>query len=267
MRKLLLLLSTVLFLNACSTHEKILKSDDVNYKLTKGNEYYDEGKWVRAKDVYERLLPVFRGTPNYEELYYRYAYTLFNMEDYLMASYQFRSFIEFFPRSTRKDECEFMYAKSLYLDSPRASLDQTSTIKSIEALQNYINNNPNSKRITEANNYMDIARSKILEKDTKASELYYNMGKYKSAAVAFKTLTFDYPESDQIDYYYLMVIKSYSNYARLSNTERQEERYAEVISTFNELKEYYPHSNHLKEAERYMASAQNIINKLRNEHK
>ena len=81
MRKLLLLLSTVLFLNACSTHEKILKSDDVNYKLTKGNEYYDEGKWMRAKDVYERLLPVFRGTPNYEELYYRYAYTLYKVQE------------------------------------------------------------------------------------------------------------------------------------------------------------------------------------------
>jgi len=268
MRKIFIIVPfLLLLLSACNTQEKILKSKDVNYKLTAANQYYDAGKWAKANTIYESLIPVFRGTKNYEELYYRYCYTFYNMKDYLSASYQFKNFVEAFPGSTRADECEFMYATCMFKQSPRYPLDQSTTQKAMEVLQSYINSHPDSKNLTQANNYIDICRAKIEMKDARAARLYYDMQQYKAAGVAYKSLMQAYPESKDIDFYQFMVEKSYYKYAHSSIRTKQEERFAEAVNAYNDLKEYYPHSAYLKEAADYQTSAQNIINQLRNEHK
>lgn len=258
----------IMVMGSCkSTHEKVLASKDVTYKLAKANEYYDQKKYFKANEVYETLMPALRGTKNYEELYYRYAYSFYYQEDYLSASYQFKNFIENFPKSTKADECEFMYATCLYKMSPKFSLDQSNTYKAIEALQTYINIHPGSKNLTEANNYIAICRSKIEVKDANAAKLYFDIGEYKAASVAYKALIQAYPESKSLDLYQLMVIKSYYKYAKSSIQQKQEERYAEAINAYNELLEFTPRSTHLKEAEKYFSSANNSIKQLRNEHK
>jgi len=258
----------ILALGSCkSTHEKLLASKDVNYKLQKANEYYDQKKYFKANEVYETLMPAFRGTKNYEELYYRYCYSFYYQEDYLSASYQFKNFVENFPKSPRADECEFMYATCMYKLSPKFSLDQSSTYKAIDVLQSYINTHPGSKNLTEANNYIDICRAKIEKKDANAARLYFNIGEYKSSSVAYKSLIQTYPESRSLDFYQFMVIRSYYEYARSSIKDKQEERYAEAVNAYNELLEYTPNSAYLKEAEKYYTSAQNSIKQLRDEHK
>ncbi len=256
-----------LFASCKSTHDKVLRSKDVNYKFAKANEYYDQKKWYKAAELYEMLMPAFRGTKNYEELFYRYCYSFYNQEDYLSASYQFKNFIDFFPKSPRADECEFMYATCLFKMSNRASLDQTSTYKAMEALQSYINTHPDSKNLTEASNNIDICRQKIENKDANAAKLYYNISQYKASSVAYKSLIQSYPESKQLDYYQLMVIKSFYLYAKSSLKSKQEERYAEAVNAYNDLLSEMPASPYLKEAEKYYVSAQNFIKQLRNEHK
>lgn len=271
MRKIFVLfipfIVAMLFSSCKSTHDKVLRSKDVNYKFTKANEYYDQKKWYKAAEVYETLLPFFRGTKNYEELYYRYCYSFYYQEDYLSASYQFKNFIDNFPKSPRAEECEFMYATCLFKMSNRASLDQTSTYKAMEALQSYINTHPDSKHLADASNKIDICREKIESKDANAAKLYYNISQYKASSVAYKSLIQSYPESKYLDYYQLMVIKSFYLYAKSSLKSKQEERYAEAVNAYNELRNDVPDSPHLKEAEKYYTSAQNYIKQLRNEHK
>ncbi len=271
MRKTPVLFVTVclaMLLGSCrSTHDKVLRSKDINYKFAKANEYYQQKKWYKAAEVYETLLPAFRGTKNYEELFYRYCYSFYYQEDYLSASYQFKNFIDNFPKSARADECEYMYATCMFKLSNRPSLDQTSTYKAMEALQSYINTHPDSKNLIEASNNIDICRAKIEEKDANAAKLYYNISQYKSSSVAYKALIQSYPESSKLDFYQLMVIKSFYLYAKSSLKSKQEERYAEAVNAYNELLSEKPQSLYLKEAEKYFISAQNSIKQLRNEHK
>jgi len=267
MRKIFLFVAFAFtFLSSCSTHEKVLKSKDLNYKLTEANKYYEAKKWYKANEVYASLMPSFRGTKNYEELYYRYCYTFYNMEEYLSASYQFKNFIETFPKSSRADECEFMYATCLYKLSPKPSLDQTNTYKAIEALQVYINTHPTSPNLTLANNYIEDCRNKIEIKQANAAELYYKIGQFKAATVAFKSLIQAHPDSEKLDYYQYMIMRSFYRYAENSVTEKQEERYAEALNAFSDIKEYTPNSTYIKEAEKLSISAQNRIKQLRNEH-
>src|ERR1044072_1078189 len=165
LRPFLLLGCLICLLGACSPYEKVLKSTDINYKLTKANEYYDKKWYIRANELYKSLMPVMKGTKNYEALYYRYAYSFYYQKDYLDAAYHFKNFTDFFPRSKDAEECEFMHALCLYKLSPKASLEQTNTLKAMEGLQSFIDVRPDSKGLAEANGYMDESRKKLEAKE------------------------------------------------------------------------------------------------------
>lgn len=254
------------FLAACGGYEKVLKSNDVNYKLTKANEYFDKREYQKSNSLYESLLPVMKGTKNFEPLYFRYAYSSYYLKDYLSASYHFKNFTDYFPASKDAEEAEYMHAVCLYKMSPKSSLEQTNSLKAMEAMQSYINTHPGSKRITEANGYIDIMRKKLEDKESSAAKLYYNIGQYKAAGIAYKSVIQAYPESPNSDYYQYMVIRSFYNYAKQSITEKQEERFANAANAYVELKENFPNSSYLPEAQKYYTQSNDNIKKLRNEH-
>lgn len=269
MRKLLLIASLFsLILSSCGGMESYLKNKDANFRLNKANEYYEKKTWYKANELYASLIPVVRGTKNHEELLYRYAYTFYNMKDYLSSSYQFRNFVDNFPTSKRAEECEFMYASSLFKDAPKYTLDQSSTVKSMAALYTFTSLYKDSKFIGEANKYLDICREKLEKKEAGAAKLYFDMSQYKAAVVAYKAALDEYPDSEIADYYHYMIVRSSFSYAEHSRMEKQEERFAEVVSAYNTLKESFPQSSYLKNAESLNAAANLNINKLRkhNEH-
>jgi len=252
----------VLLSASCSPFEKIKKSNDVNLKLTKANEYYEKKKFSNANELYHDLLQVLRGTKNYEQLFYRYAYTFYYQGDFATAALYFKNFTEYFPTSKDAEECEFMHALCLVKEAPKSNLDQTNTIKAMEALQAFINIHPGSKRLAEANQYIDESRKKLETKEASAASLYYNIGQYKAASIAYKEVINQYPESPNSDYYQFMVVKSLYEYAKISITEKQAERYGNTVSAYKDLKDGYPTSKFVKDAERYQLLANNSLKKL-----
>jgi outer membrane protein assembly factor BamD len=253
--------SALVFLASCSSYEKVRKSSDVNLKLTKANEYFDRKKYQRANELYQGLMPLLRGTRNYEQLFYRYAYTFYYQKDWTVAALYFKNFTNYFPNSRDAEECEFMHAICLVKMSPKSNLDQTNTIKAMEALQSFINTHGDSKRLTEANQHIDELRKRLEEKEAGAAKLYYNIGQYKAASIAYKNVIDQYPESPNGDYYQYMVIKSLYEYARSSTPEKQTERYAGAVAAYNDLKTTYPNSTFVKEAEHYELLSNNNIRK------
>ena len=257
----------IMLLSACNGYEKLLKSSDVNMKLTRANEYYDKKYYQHANQLYESLLPVMKNTRNYQPLYYRYSYTFYYMKDYLSASYHFKNYVEFFPNSKEAEECEFMHGLCLYRYSPKYSLDPTNTEKAMDALQSFVNTHPSSKFLTQADSFITASRGKMEMKAAAAAKLYFNIGQYKAASVAYKSVMRAYPESPNTDQYMLMEVKSLYYYARESVHDKQEERYAGALTAYHELVDGYPKSSYLRNAEKYYTLADNHIKKLRDEHK
>jgi len=253
-------------LSSCGDFEKIRKSSDVNYKLTKANEYFDKKDYAHASELYKELMPIMKSTRNFEALFYRYAYTFFYMKDYVEASYYFKNFTEYFPASKDAEECEFMSAVSLYKYAPKYQLDQTNSIKALEALQGYANRYPKSKRIAEANQYIDAIHKKLESKEADAAKLYFNIGQYKAATVAYKSVLRNYPDSPNSDLYQYMIMRAAFKYAKASIPAKQEERYANSISAYRELKDNYPKSAYLEDADKLYKEADNNVKKIRNEH-
>ena len=244
---------------------KILKNPDPAYKLRMAEQFFVNKKYTKAQQVYEDVMPYYKVEKEFEDIYYKYAYCAYNLGDYLNAESLFKSYLEIFPNNVRAEEVDFMRAYCFYKLSPKPELDQTSTIKAMGIMQTFINTHPGSTRNKEANEIIDICRGKLENKDHQSAQLYYVLGQFRAAGVAFTALLNTYPESLKADEYKLMIIKSYYRFAELSIEEKQEERYEMVINECNEFVDRFPDSKLKKEAEEFLNLSQTNIKKLNNE--
>ena len=261
----LLLIASVALVSCNNDFGKILKSKDYDYQLKKADEYFYKKKYRQAEELYVELFPVFKGTQKFEDLYYKYAYCAYFQKNYEDAENLFKGFLEVFPNSPKEEEMAYIRAYSYYLQSPKIELEQTNTLKAIGMMQTFINTHPTSSRLKSALDVIDKSRAKLEVKDYKSAELYYKLQHYRAAGIAFTNLLNNYPESVIGDEYKLMSIKSYYQFAKLSVTEKQEERYEKVIAEFNDFTDRYPDSKLLKEAKDYNNLSLNHIKELRNE--
>ncbi len=251
--------------SACNKFSKIQKSKDYEYKLVKADEYYDNKKFHNAQLLYEDLFPVFKGTQRFEDLYYKSAYCYFNLKMYRDAENYFKGYLEVFPNSSRAEEVDYMRAFCFYKQSPKIDLEQVNTVKAIGMMQSFINTHPGSARVKDATQIIDQSRAKLEIKDNRGAKLYYNLGHFRAAAIAYGSLLNNYPESQNGEEYKLMVVKSYYRFAKLSITEKQTERFEKVVSEYEDFADRYPESTQLKEAENFSNLSKNNIKELKNE--
>lgn len=266
MKKFFLYFSLAIVLASCaSKFSKIQKSKDNQYKIKMAEQYYAKQKYRYAQILFEEVFPYVKGTAQFEDTYYKFAYCYFYDKDYLNAENLFKNFVETFPSSARAEECEYMRAYCFYQQSPKVDLDQTNTHKTIGLMQAFINTHPTSTRLKDASNIIDLCREKLEQKEFKSAELYYNLGYFKAAAISYSSVSENFPDSKKADEYKLLVIKSYYKYAEMSIPSKQEERFENVIRECLDFSERFHDSKFFSESERYKNLSLNFIKKIKNE--
>ena len=242
-----------------------MKSKDYEYKLKMAHTYYDKKQYRQAQVLYEELFPVFKGTPLFDDLYYKYAFSHYNTKDYLTAENLFKGYLEVFASSNRAEEVEFMQANCFYRISSKPELEQSNTLKAIGMFQIFMNTHPESPRSKEAEEFIEKCQKKLELKESLSAQLYYDLGHFRAAALMYTTLINNYPDSPIGDEYKLMAIRAYYKYASLSVPEKQEERYTKVILEVEDFQDRFPESKLLKEAERYLTLTNNHLKPTNNE--
>lgn len=242
---------------------KVFKSTDNEYRYKMAEDFYSSKKYSYALQLYEDLFAYIKGTDRYEDMYYKSANCYYFLNDYLNAENYYKNFIETFPGSKRSEDCEYLRAFCYYKQSPKVELDQTPTTKAMALMQAFINTHPTSIRVKEASDIIDICRAKLEKKEFKAAELYYNLGFYKAAAVAFDNVVENFPDSKLSDEYKYNTIKSYLKYAELSFEEKQEERYNKVLTECTDFIERFTDSKFLAEVTKIKNQANNLINNIK----
>ncbi|MBD0377818.1 MAG: outer membrane protein assembly factor BamD, partial [Flavisolibacter sp.] len=48
-------------------------------------QYFVKKKYTYAQQLFEDVMPYFKGKEEFENIYYKYAYTAYNQKDYLNA--------------------------------------------------------------------------------------------------------------------------------------------------------------------------------------
>ncbi|MEY3324992.1 MAG: outer membrane protein assembly factor BamD [Bacteroidota bacterium] len=244
---------------------KLLKNPDAAYKLRMAEQFFAKKSFVKAQQVYEDIMPFYKTSKEFEDIYYKYAYCAYNLYDFMNAENLFKSYLEIFPTSARAEEIDYMRAYCFYKQSPKALLDQTNTLKAMGMMQTFINTHPASPRNKEASEIIDLCRAKLETKDFLSAQLYYDLGQFRAAGVAFTALLNSFPESVRADEYKLMVIKSYFQFAEMSIEEKRVERFEQVVNECYEFTDRYPDSKLRKDVETFLNKSQNNIKSLQNE--
>ncbi len=242
------------------TYNRILKTNDYEIKYEKAKEYYDNEKYLKANDIYEQLVPHYRGMARGEEVYFYYCMSNMKMGDYLFAGYHFKNLYDLYPNSQYAEQSLFLSAYCNYLETPRWSLDQQPTTDAMSQFQLFLSKFPNSNLVDSSNFLMDTLRYTLEEKSYMNAKLYYNLGYYKAADIALNNSIHDYPGSSFNEDALFYMIKANYKYAVGSIRKKQSERYRNTISNCLRYKNKYPSGKYISEVEKILKNSQKKIN-------
>ena len=92
---------------------KILKNPDPEYKLRMAEKYFVQKKYNKAQVLYEDVMPFYKTRPEFQDIYYKYAYCAYNQADYLNAENLFKTFPGNISRiAPKSEEMDYMRAYS-----------------------------------------------------------------------------------------------------------------------------------------------------------
>ena len=264
----LLLISTL----GCRTTQitKIERSNDFEELYQAAVAYYEQGRYDKAKLYLERVTPYYRGSLESEKIKYYWAYSEFYLGFYQLAAYQFKEFHRTYGRSPFAENAQYMEAYSLYLDSPDAELDQTSSEEAVVAMQNFLNRYPRSIHYLEANDMIDELQVRFEKKAYETAKLYYRLttglsyrNYLEAALITFETFKNDYPDSDyNEEMLYLSVDVSYK-LAENSISSKKKERFDKMYDLYEEFRMKYPESEYMSEVEDFYNRSKEQLNRIK----
>ena len=257
-----ILLLTVI-LNSCGKYQKVLKSDDYNYKYEQAVAYYEDGDYNRAMPLFNELSTIMKGTASIQEISFYYAYCNYSTGDNLMAAYLFRNYTINFPNSKHTEECAYMGAYSYYNEAPTYSLDATNTNRAIKELQSFIDRYPTSERVNNCNDLIDELRGKLSSKSFENAKQYYTTFNYKSAIIALDNVLIDFPSFKNREEVHFLIVKSTYLLAVNSISNKVEERLRATLDAYFHFKDNYPNSDYLNELEKTYNRTQITLNELK----
>jgi len=183
-KNLSIILILAIMIASCSEYQKVLNKGKVEDQYKLATKLYEEGKYSKSLQLFEKVIPKYRRKPQFERIQFMVAQSNYMTKDYDLAAYYFNRFIGNYPKSSKIEEAVYMVAHSYYLGSPKSSLDQSDTQKALVAFQDYIDKYPDSDKTKEANILYNELTIRLERKAFELAKLYYTTERYNSAIVA-----------------------------------------------------------------------------------
>ena len=254
-----------LLITSCGKFYKLEKNTNWEELYTAANDYYNEGEYNKAIILYDRVIPVIKGSERSELVDFNYAYCHYRTKRYIEAAGYFNTFYQTYNRSPLAEEALFMNAYSLYLDSPDYNLDQKSSRDAVNAIQLFINQFPESDSYERATNMINDLQKRFEEKAYQESSLYYRLTEglypgefYRACIVNFQNFAKSYPDSKYNEELAFKLAEVASAYGERSVFTKKEERLKEALEFADQFKRKYQESS-------YLGKIENLIKETSNE--
>ncbi len=258
--KVLAVLAAVLTLFSCKTeYESMLNSSDWDGKYAAAFNYFNQGKYNRAAQLFESLSQMSIGTSRDDTVQYYWGLSNYRYKDYVTAETNFANFLNTFPRSPFASDAAFLRIDCLYRSTLRYELDQTPTRNAISLIQLYLTETPDTEHREVCEQMLKELNARLDRKAYEAAKLYYKMEQYKSSRVAFVNILKDDADNiyrEQILYYIAM--SSYK-YASMSVDAKQRDRYLTFIDDYYNFAGEWPESAYKRELDVLFQRAQKAL--------
>ena len=242
----------------------VLKNGTIDRKYEMALEKYDAGDYYRCTSLLEEVISFKSGSKEFEDALFLFADAYYQQEQYYMSNHYYQRFVYKFPRHEKVEQAEFMAAKSLYMISPKVSLDQTETANAMVSLENFLTKYPRSEFADEAKGYISELEKKIESKEFETAKLHLKIRNYKAAVTSFEVFETNYPNSVYLEEALFLKIEAQYELAKISvETVMEEgrkiylkkERYEAVKEFYERFLALYPSSEYLEQAEGYYNKA------------
>ncbi|MAT39578.1 MAG: outer membrane protein assembly factor BamD, partial [Ectothiorhodospiraceae bacterium] len=161
-------------------------------------DYHDED-YLDALQHFDVIRLQHPGSSVYDSARYFAGMSRFKLEDYLLASYEFNQVRAGNPSSELLADAQYMYARSYVELSPKPALDQTYTLRAIDALQTFIELYPTHPMVGEATEKIKDLITKLAEKEYRIAQLYLKLESPLSAIEYLDTIIDKYYNTPFVD--------------------------------------------------------------------
>lgn len=234
---------------SCGPFSKLEKSTNWEELYNGANKYYQEGEYNKAIILYDKVLPVIKGSEKAEMAEYNYANCHFKTKRYIEAAGYFNTFYRTYNRSPLAEEALFMHAYSLYLDAPDFNLDQQSSKEAVSAIQQFVTRFPASASYERAIEMLKDLEARFEQKAYSEAEMYYRLKDglfpgdfYRACIINFQNFTKDYPESKHNEELAYKLVEVAYAYAKNSAFDKKEDRLNDAVNFASNFYRKYPNS-------------------------
>ena len=265
MKKILLCSVLALMLLSGCTKEfnRVLKTDNIDYKYEYAKECFAMGKYNRAVLLLQDIVTILKGTENGQECLFMLAMSSYCAKDYETASMYFKRYYQSYPKGTYAEMAAFYVGQSLYMSTPEPRLDQTPTMSAISAFQDYLDGFPDARLKDQAHERLYELQDKLVDKELHSARLYYDLGSYfgnctsggsnyEACIITAQNAIKDFPYSAKREQFAVLVMKSKFELAERSVEERRLDRFRDAEDECYGFLNEYPDSEYKKLAERYI---------------
>ena len=178
-----------------SEYELLLEGNDVDAKYAAAFEYFNQGKYQRASQLFESLSALTNGTDRGDTVQYYWGLSNYRYRDYYTAETNFTNFIATYPLSPFAPDAGFFRIDCLYRQTLRYELDQKPTRNALSAIARYLVENPDSPYRPLCENMTTELNGRLDRKAYENARLYYKMEDYQAASVALRNVLKDNSEN------------------------------------------------------------------------
>ena len=204
MKKIFYLFFTLFFLS-CVTSD--LKNNSLQTKFNDAKKSFESEKFSKAKEQFQYIIFNNPGSSLATKSQFYLAESYFNLENYNQASIEYDKFNMISQNSELIAKSKFLTCKCLYLLSSDSNKDQGDTQFTIDRIQLFLEEYPNTGHKSECEDMISELRNKLAIKDIDSGKLYLRMEKYQSALIYFELVLSEFWDtslSDEAIYYIIL---------------------------------------------------------------
>ena len=265
----MVLAMALMALSCTSRLAKLERGNDFDELYKGAITYYEQGKYGKAKLLFERMSPYYRGSVQAEKIKFYWAYSEYYSHFYELSAFRFKDFYQTYGRSDLAEEAEFMHAYSLYQNSPDETLDQSSSEEAIIAMQSFVNRRPETKNLQRANEVINELQVRFETKGYNTAKLYYKLTQglsyrtyLEAALVTFDSFKSDFPGSKYNEELMFLSVETSYKLAENSLKKLQAQRYKRTLRYYDSFVARYPNSIHSIQVKEMFDKSQNELKEL-----
>lgn len=214
----LILIISLLFIQGCSSFKKDVASNSEKFAL--GKSYFSKNKFQKAKDEFKFLVQNEQGTNLGLESTFYLAKTLFALEEYDEASYNFNYYSMFSKNIENVELAQFMKCRCAFEVTLPYNKDQSNSLFAISVIQEFLDNFPYSQYKQDSYEMIEKLRNRIAKKNYEAGRLYLKMKKFDSAFFYFDIILSEFYDTKYYDralvsYIFTYIVMDDYNQAKL----------------------------------------------------